>query len=229
MADQHEAGTLGYVPITVGLLALVASLFLIIFYINAPDQRSVLSFVAAVVAAAGGVTAAYYVGAGVREAARSQAAARDVQARAHQASLDQHIQASKVDRVFMLAARWSDPALSPARNTMSRLLESYRKTDVGPEERVRDIESAIEREAEADRDLAEHGVLRSLRISLDFLELVALAVNAGTVDEELTRRFFGSIIVKYAQVFGPWIKDRRDRIGQPRLNEELFRLADRWN
>src|SRR6266542_2749275 len=221
MPEKGRIGELFHVrftvTITVGVIAFLIGAGLVLLYAYFPKQRALLQFVAAASAAAGGVTAAYYVGASVRDAARTQDATRKEQGDAQKALLEERVHAEQIRRVFDLSARWGDPALSPARNTMSRLLEEFKKSALGAEDRVRAIETAIEEEAKEDTETEGPGVRRSITMTLDFLESVALSVNTGSADEELTKRLSRGVILNYARMFGPWIMDRRDRTAQPRL------------
>jgi hypothetical protein len=233
MAQRRRIGELVRirftVTITVGVIAFLISGIFAFLYYYFPNERPLLSFVAAAAAAAGGVTAAYYVGAGIRDSARTQEALREEQGAAQKALLDEQVRAERVRRVFELSARWGDPALSHARNAMSRLLEEFKKSELGAAERVKAIESAVAEEAKADEKIEGPGVRRSITMTLDFLETVALGVNTDAADEELTKRLFRGVILNYARMFGPWIKDRRDRTAQQKLYEELLDLAGRWD
>ncbi len=156
MPEKGRIGELFHVrftvTITVGVIAFLIGAGLVLLYAYFPKQRALLQFVAAASAAAGGVTAAYYVGASVRDAARTQDATRKEQGDAQKALLEERVHAEQIRRVFDLSARWGDPALSPARNTMSRLLEEFKKSALGAEDRVRAIETAIEEEAKEDTE-----------------------------------------------------------------------------
>jgi hypothetical protein len=221
------------VTLTVGLLSFLGAAILVLLYQLYPEQRQLLNYVIAAAASAGGITSAYYLAASVREAVRtqrqaveSQDAFRVQQEAAHKEILATNAVAARIQRTAELSGRWGDPAFVPARRTFARIRDQLKHSKIGPDARIQLIEQAIEEREESLADTPN--TKRSIVMVLDFIEEVCLAVNMSTADEEAVRRLWKTAIIQYWDLFGEWIKERRQKTNQPRLYVELESRANVW-
>lgn len=60
---------------------------------------------------------------------------------------------------------------------------------------------------------------------LSFLELLATGVNTEVMDVQIMDRIAGSRIAAAARNYRPWIDERRERLADPRMYEELVHLG----
>ena len=62
----------------------------------------------------------------------------------------------------------------------------------------------------------------------NFMEEMAVAINTSSVDEELLRRFFKTIVTRYYDDYEYWIKHHRQHRRAPRFCCELEIVAPNW-
>jgi Domain of unknown function (DUF4760) len=122
-------------------------------------------------------------------------------------SIELNARSKKIDRTAVFISKWSDPTFAPNRragheiNIMLRGAAQHKYPDI--------IQTALDN----DLDL-------KIRVTdaLNFLEDVALCVQLGITDPDLTAEFYRSIMQTYHKNFGLWIDSRR----KEHNNESLF-------
>ena len=64
--------------------------------------------------------------------------------------------------------------------------------------------------------------------ALNFLEAMSLAVLSGTANEDLVKRFYGSVVEQSYAKLEDWIKNERRLDNEPREYCEFEKLVARW-
>lgn len=63
---------------------------------------------------------------------------------------------------------------------------------------------------------------------LNFLEEMAVAIHTRSVDEELLKRFFRSIVIRHWDIYEYWIRQHRKKPQSERFCIELEKVVDSW-
>jgi hypothetical protein len=122
-----------------------------------------------------------------------------------------------ITRTFEYPARWGDPTWAKSRDAVVKLLKELQgKPEI---ERLALIDQAIGQREELEAEI---------RIILNFLEQVALAVNLQVVDEAIIDRLYRTMVIRTYGALAPWVKRHRDERDAPRFWVEVEGLYDRW-
>jgi hypothetical protein len=122
-------------------------------------------------------------------------------------SIELNARSKKIDRTTVFISRWSDPAFDSMRRAgheIARMIEGK------PNDEHPDI---IKKALDQDLDL-------KIRVidALNFLEDVALCVQLGIIDPDVTAEFYRSIMQRHNSMFGLWI----ERLRHEKENKLLF-------
>jgi hypothetical protein len=122
-------------------------------------------------------------------------------------SIELNARSKKIDRTTVFISRWSDPAFDSIRRAghdISGMLNGI------SEDKHPDI---IQTALDNDLDL-------KIRVidALNFLEEVALCVQLGIIDPDVTAEFYRSIMQRHHSMFGLWI----ERLRREQRNKRLF-------
>ncbi len=109
--------------------------------------------------------------------------------------------------------RWNSPSYFDIKTQWREIHEALEKRS--PQERAVDINS----------DLKKRTVVVEI---FNFYEEMAVAINLGSVDEEVLKRFFRTIVLRYWYDYEFWVGQHRVNRQAPRFATELEEVARKW-
>lgn len=109
--------------------------------------------------------------------------------------------------------RWNAPQFFEVKSRWRQLQEEMEV--LSPEQRANTL----------DKDLAKRTTVVEM---FNFMEEMAVAINTESVDGELLRRFFKTIITRYYEDYEVWIRHHRQHRRAPRFCCELEIVAPKW-
>jgi Domain of unknown function (DUF4760) len=130
-------------------------------------------------------------------------------------SIRLNAESKKLDRTTVFISRWSDPSFDSVRKAGHDI---DKITKNAPAERHSDI---IQQALEDDLDLK----IRALD-ALNFLEVMALCMHFGIIEETVIHEYYRSIVQSYCKMFGLWIERLRIDTGNKQLFKHLTTFCD---
>lgn len=110
--------------------------------------------------------------------------------------------------------RWNDPRYFDLKQKWRSLTEEIEP--LTPEQRFHCL----------DKDISK----RTTAVEVfNFLEELSVAINIGSVDEDVVKRFFHTILLRYFTDYRYWIEQHRTSRRAPRFCVELEEVARKWN
>ncbi len=198
--EKSTEGILAKITLTIraGTIAFLLAVMFVLLFICLPGHRDILKFAAGVIAAAGAVTSAFYIGQNLRQATASE----------------------KMSRTITYTARWNDPQFFYAKKDFRGIMEDLlqRKEQDPQKDRLVLINELISEEPDREQNLIS---------VLNFLEELAILINRDVVDEEILDEFYHTVVVKCYSNLEPWIRELRSKRGE-RIFGDLIKLYERW-
>jgi hypothetical protein len=109
--------------------------------------------------------------------------------------------------------RWNAPEFFEVKSKWRKLQEEMET--LSPEQRANALDQNLEK--------------RTTVVEMfNFMEEMAVAINTSSVDEELLRRFFKTIVTRYYEDYETWIRHHREHRRAPRFCCELEIVAPKW-
>ena len=109
--------------------------------------------------------------------------------------------------------RWNSPSYTPLKATFREILESLQK--LTPEQRS--------------NSLHENFANRATVVEIfNFFEEMCVGVNTESLDEDLLKRFFGTVLVYYWDNFSYWVTQHRINKNGPRFFCEFEEVVNKW-
>lgn len=240
--NSPSPGTVAQTPpipsiaIRIGQLSITGFVITVLIFLFSPRTRDFLRFAVPAAGVAGGVTGAFYIGAGLRQnidhknisgklvrelkedLENTQRQLQEIQ-RTQQAFLKNYELIKKQDRALAYITAWNNPQFAEFRGT------AY------------EIHKAIEHKSTSQqydtiRDFFNNNPVKEQHIVtlLNFLEQVATTMKQELSDTEVLSDYFAFIIPRVYEIFGEWILGRRrEGNGASSLYESIEHLAKEWN
>ncbi len=123
------------------------------------------------------------------------------------------LQQSKALNALDFAHKWTDPALFHARKAGRETLQFFKG------------KTLVQQKAYLDEDATR---LANLIDVLNFFETLSVAIHKDIADEEMSRRWFRSVLNEYWHTAQDFVKNRRAERNNARLLVELEWLFERW-
>ena len=128
-----------------------------------------------------------------------------------------NVQSEEMTRTMSLTSEWNTTSLFDSKKAVIGLIKPI--ADKPREERLRIIQERIK-----DDDMLELNITNVL----NYLEDLSVLVDKGFVNEDVIRELYQTNVLRYYDVFEPWIADLRNRRGS-RLYIGLESLCRKWN
>lgn len=128
-----------------------------------------------------------------------------------------NVESEEMTRTMSLTSEWNTTSFFDSKKAVIGLIKPI--ADKSREERLRIIQERIK-----DDDMLELNITNVL----NYLEDLAVLVEKGFVNEDIIRELFQTNVIRYHDVFEPWIADLRNRRGS-RLYKGLESLCRKWN
>ncbi len=90
-----------------------------------------------------------------------------------------------------------------------------------------DAEKTASEKIDSERAAAAAHIDQDLRVFVNFLEELAIAMKYGTLDELYAYDSFGAVVIRYGEEMKPYIEEIRVIRNRPSLYEDIFTLAAR--
>ncbi len=225
------------VPWGLGAFILVTAAVLIVWYIYEPNHRSVLVYIAAVGTAVGALFSVL-----IAMAVRSE---QTVALRELRGTIESQVQAQQgqvtaltglkealvaqgnaqekraaergelicLNEAFRLIRAWNDPAFFPMQTTFWTCLKEL--DGKLPHQQVPII---------VDND----DYRRAVNQTLNFFEMMALAINRKVVDEETLKLFFRGVVTRCWAKLEAYARSRRTDTGTPGLFVQIEHICHNW-
>lgn len=200
------------ISVRVGAASIAFSTFAIILFGFNWVDRDIIRFAVSTVAAAAGITSAFYVGEGIRRNLDYRKEDLD----AKKADFDAQRAARKAERAMAYISAWTHPSFAEIRKAGREIRARLDKAPKGKETQI--IKQALDE---------DHNLEQDIVTILNFLEEIALSVESELVDEKIIRGYFSLIINRYCDVLGLWIAEERKHRSDE-LYSSLLRLHARW-
>lgn len=126
-----------------------------------------------------------------------------------------NVESERMSRTMSLVSEWNAASFFYAKQAVIRLMKPI--ADRPREERLTAIQ---------DRIREDDALELNLTSVLNYLEHLAVLVDKGFVDEGLVRELFKTNVLRYYELFDPWIADMRNRRGK-RLYKGLENLYEK--
>ncbi len=128
-----------------------------------------------------------------------------------------NVDSEQMTRTMSLTSEWNTTSFFDSKKAVIGLIKPI--ADKPREERLRIIQERIK-----DDDMLELNITNVL----NYLEDLAVLVDKGFVNEGVIRELYQTNVLRYYDVFEPWIADLRNRRGS-RLYIGLESLCRKWN
>lgn len=189
------------IPWGVGLLLLLFAVGLTLWFAFVPMHRPIVIFIGSAAIAAGIFL----------DAANSIQIRHDQQELARAQGRE-----TKVAAALQLIRLWADPALFPVKSTAMLVIREF-----GDRRSIDDQLRFLE-------ENADKGYLDAVIETMNFFELLGLAVDTGLADEEIVKRYFRALTVHVWGRLNSYVAWRQGESNNPRLFSEFEGLFARW-
>jgi hypothetical protein len=194
------------------LFFLFGGLIAAAFYHRCPRWRDTIVFVGSVL---GGTAGLYSLLLAVEQ---------------YEASVAQHragVEQSQRQMAHHLIERWNNPAMETQKNVLREVL--HLRAGAAPINPVIYAVTKNKNSGKLEAPADEHKQQRSDVVAiLSFCEEVALAVNVGSANEDLVRRYFEQVLADIFDGFYTWIDAERGAQGDNELYAELQTVVRKW-
>jgi hypothetical protein len=209
MSDSQSEMPIFKIPqISIGIGIALFVFFLVEFlvYLKFPSQRQLIASISAALAAAGAVSAAFYMGKALKFQLERDGRGEN---REKQKELKDSESAA-----LEYGKRWNDSSMVDARRACTEMLRLGFEQD-GPLQ----VKNILAENVEKNHEMTH---------ILNFFEELSLSVQKKHADEEIAKRLFGGTVNKLHQVTMEWVKVER-RSHTNKLWSEFETLHNHWN
>lgn len=202
------------IPITLGLLGLLAVVATTVLFALWKSERDVIAFAAAAAVGAGAIGSTYYASATLRQTAALQSEAAQLALRAAAQAAERERTAAERERIaasLRVMERWNDPLFARPRRRW-RIERAKIKSE--------SLEQTIRR---LDADVDSRSAVQDM---LNQLEAMALAVHNNVVDEKVLRDYSETLVLDVYGVLRGWIERRQMESRKGWV--QLKKLNEKW-
>jgi len=132
-------------------------------------------------------------------------------------SIKLNAESKKLDTTTSYISRWSNPSFDSTRKAVYQVQEKLKGKEAQEHSEI------IQKELDSNLDLR-----LSIIDALNFLEEVALCVEIGIINEDVTYKYYRSIVRTYCETFNLWIGKLRHDKENTELFKKLTDLGARW-
>lgn len=202
------------IPITLGLLGLLAVVLTTVLFALWKSERDVIAFAAAAAVGAGAVGSTYYASATLRQTAALQSEAAHLALQAAVQTAERERTAAQRERIaasLRVMERMNDPLFARTRRRW-RIERAKIKSE--------SLEQTIRR---LDADVDSRSAVQDM---LNQLEAMALAVHNNVVDEKVLRDYSETLVLDVYGVMRGWIERRQMESRKGWV--QLRKLDEKW-
>ncbi|MDJ0799800.1 MAG: DUF4760 domain-containing protein [Calothrix sp. MO_167.B12] len=197
--------------IKASVVAFVVAAPFIFFYATTKDKnhRDALNFAAtALTTSIAGVTA-FYALQSLKQNTALQESLRETEE-----------QNRKIDRTLIYIGRWNDLQYAQLKTSVAEVHDEINNGRFNPLEREEKLKEYLDTYPKKEQDITN---------VLNFLEEMSLCIHENIVDEDLLYKFYRFIVIRYWNIFEPFVRIRRQKMDNNKIYNGLEKLYLKWN